>query len=70
MAGTKDGALRARDTNLAKDPNFYREIGMIGGRACVETKGFGSNPELAREAGRKGALKRIENLKKKEEYGD
>lgn len=66
MAGTKLGAVKARDKNLAKDPDWYRKIGSVGGRACV-SKGFGTNPELAREAGRKGGLKRLENLRRKHE---
>lgn len=27
MSGTSEGAQKARDKNLAKDPNFYRNIG-------------------------------------------
>jgi hypothetical protein len=27
MAGTKEGAQKAREANLAKDPNFYKNIG-------------------------------------------
>lgn len=54
MAGTLEGGLKARDKNLAKDPDFYKRIGSIGGKAKVPTKGFASNPELARIAGAKG----------------
>ena len=50
MAGTKTGGLKARDKNLAKNPNFYREIGRKGGKNC-NTGGFAANPELARIAG-------------------
>lgn len=32
MAGTREGGLKARDRNLAKDPNFYSKIGTKGGR--------------------------------------
>ena len=32
MSGTKAGGLLAAKKNLEKNPNFYREIGMIGGR--------------------------------------
>lgn len=66
MAGNHTGGLRARDKNLAKDPDFYRKIGSVGGRACVDTKGFGSDRGKAMEAGRKGGLKRIENLRRKQ----
>lgn len=31
MAGTKAGGLKAREKNLAKNPNFYKEIGAKGG---------------------------------------
>lgn len=65
MSGTRDGALRARDKNLERDPDFYRNIGRVGGSACV-IKGFGANRALAREAGRKGGLKRLENLRRKQ----
>lgn len=67
MAGNHTGGAKARDKMLANDPDHYRKIGAIGGRACVETKGFGSNPELAREAGYKGWLKRLENMRSKNE---
>jgi uncharacterized protein len=53
MAGTKAGGLKARDRNLAKDPNFYAKIGAKGGQ-MGHTGGFAANPELARIAGRKG----------------
>lgn len=66
MAGNHTGGLRARDANLARDPDYYKKIGAIGGRARV-SKGFGANPELAREAGRKGGLKRLENMRSKNE---
>lgn len=66
MAGTKLGGAKARDKMLANDPDHYRKIGAIGGRACV-SKGFGTNPELAREAGYKGWLKRLENMRSKNE---
>lgn len=53
MAGTREGGLKAREANLARDPNFYRNIGRIGGRNG-HTGGFAANPELARIAGAKG----------------
>lgn len=56
MAGTKIGGLKAAKKNLANNPNFYKEIGAIGGRNG-NTGGFAANPELAREAGRKGGKK-------------
>ena len=56
MAGTKAGGQKAAAKNLAKDPNFYSKIGAVGGKNG-RTGGFAANPDLAREAGRKGGLK-------------
>ena len=56
IAGTHEGGIKARDKNLAKDPDHYRKIGAKGGRNG-HTGGFYANPELAREAGRRGGLK-------------
>lgn len=51
MAGTKAGGKKAAATNKAKyGPDFYREMGRIGGRNG-HTGGFASNPELAKIAG-------------------
>lgn len=47
------GGLKAAATNKANNPNFYREIGRIGGKNG-HTGGFASNPALARIAGAKG----------------
>ncbi len=41
MAGTKLGGMKAAAKNLAKNPNFYKEIGTIGGRNG-STGGFAS----------------------------
>jgi general stress protein YciG len=54
MAGTKTGGIKARDKNLKKNPNFYREIGRLGGLKSDKPKGFALNRELARKAGAKG----------------
>lgn len=53
MAGTKIGGQKAAAKNKAKNPNFYSDIGKIGGKNG-HTGGFAANPELARIAGRKG----------------
>lgn len=54
MSGTKIGGKKAAYTNrLRHGLDFYKEIGAKGGRNG-HTGGFASNPELAREAGRKG----------------
>ena len=64
MAGTKIGGLKSRDKNLAKDPDFYRNIGRRGGLAKVP-KGFALNPEFAKTCGAKGG--RISKRRSKEE---
>lgn len=32
MPGTKEGAAKTRDKVLKENPNFYKEIGVVGGR--------------------------------------
>lgn len=56
MAGTKAGGQKAAAKNLARNPNFYAEIGAKGG-ANGHSGGFAANPELARIAGAKGGKK-------------
>ena len=59
MAGNKAGAAKARDKNLASDPDFYHKIGALGGSKGAKNgaiKGFAANRELARTAGRLGGL--------------
>ena len=54
MAGTKEGGKRAAATNKTRHgSDFYARIGAKGGK-IGRTGGFAANPELAREAGRKG----------------
>jgi general stress protein YciG len=53
MAGNKSGGAKAAAKNLARDPDFYRKLGKIGGRNGT-TGGFAANRELARIAGKKG----------------
>ena len=68
MAGTITGGKRASETNKKKyGKDFYAKIGAIGGHNG-HTGGFAANPELAREAGRKGGLisKRGVSTKRKE----
>ena len=55
MAGTLAGGRKAAQKNLERDPDFYRKIGAVGGSRPT-TGGFKANPELAREAGRRGGL--------------
>lgn len=63
MAGTVEGGRKAREKNLAKDPNFYKRLGSMGGKAGAgeayrkggeKAAGFAANPELARVHGAKG----------------
>ena len=65
MAGTISGGKKCAATNKAKyGKDWYAKIGALGGKAG-NTGGFHANPELAREAGRKGGLvsKRGKSLK-------
>lgn len=67
MAGNKEGGLKARETNLARNPNFYRDMGRVGGRAKVP-KGFALLPrevrvEAGRKGGRNGTRKGVSNAK-------
>ena len=49
MTGTKSGGRKAAATILAKNPNFYREIGRKGGsRSRGDKTGFALNREAAR----------------------
>lgn len=57
MSGTREGGVRAAETNKSRyGKDFYRKIGAVGGKKST-TGGFAANPELAREAGRKGGKK-------------
>lgn len=42
MAGTKEGGLKAAESNTRRDPDFYRRIGAIGGKKGT-TGGFASD---------------------------
>lgn len=54
MAGTKDGGVRAAQTNkIRHGKDFYAKIGAKGGK-IGKTGGFAANRELARAAGAKG----------------
>ena len=56
MSGTLAGGKKAAATNKMKyGEDFYARIGKMGGQNG-HTGGFASNPELAREAGRKGGM--------------
>lgn len=58
MSGTKAGGKKCRETNYKlHGDDFYKRIGQKGGQVRSPLKGFGSNPTLARTAGRIGGLK-------------
>ena len=68
MAGNREAGLKTAAKLKAKNPNFFSEIGADGGSTITENthrKGFGSlTKEQRSEMGRKGAAKRIANLRK------
>lgn len=56
MAGTKHGGRKAAATNKMRyGSNFYETIGRAGGKVS-RGGGFAKNPQLAREAGRRGGM--------------
>lgn len=65
MAGNRIGGLKAREKNLAKNPNYYRDLGKLGGQAG-NTGGF-CDRALARRAGRIGGMKSRRGKGKKSE---
>lgn len=67
MAGTKEGGKKASITiKEIHGEDFYKRIGSKGGKSGDHSKrGFASNPELAREAGRKGGKKSRRGKSKK-----
>lgn len=59
MPGTKSGAIKARDKNLAKNPNFYQELGKLSQIAWEKNgrkpRGFATmSPERLKEVSTKG----------------
>lgn len=65
MAGNRAGGIKASLKNKQlHGEDFYQRIGRKGGKNG-HTGGFASNPELAREAGRKGGKKSRRGKSKK-----
>ena len=55
MSGTVAGGIKTREIFYEKyGRDYFKNIGRKGGKACNPYKGFGSSPERAMEAGRKG----------------
>lgn len=56
--GTHEGGLKAAKKIMAVDPDHFKRIGQIGGKGGTKEtrskRGFGSNREAARAAGRLG----------------
>jgi hypothetical protein len=53
MSGTVAGGRKSAQKNIARERDFYRRIGSIGGQNG-HTGGFYANRELAKIAGAKG----------------
>ncbi len=71
MAGNKEGALKAAETNKKKyGPDFYKNIGSKSWKNPERSRktGFALNPELAKEAGRKGGKKTKSEYKKEDQW--
>lgn len=58
MAGNRKQGLKARDTNLKNNPNFYQDLGKASWKNRTHgTGGFTGNPERARKLGALGGAK-------------
>ena len=66
MAGTKEGAQKAHQTKINKDPDFYRKIGRQSWKNDrSHAVGFAlMDPETRRELGQKGGKKTKKDYKK------
>jgi general stress protein YciG len=66
MSGTREGGLRAAQTNKERwGDDFYSKTGALGGKKrgfeTKSPKGFAANKSLASEAGRRGGEKSRRN---------
>lgn len=69
MSGNKNGGIKARDTNLKRDPDFYSKIGQRGG---LKSRGGGfayGDHTLAKEAGSTGGKRGKRGFKLLEDLG-
>lgn len=70
MAGNREGALKARDTNIQNHgADFYKKIGSKSWTNPERSRktGFALDPQLAVEAGRKGGKKTKSDYKTQKE---
>jgi hypothetical protein len=65
MAGTREGAAKARQTNLTNNPNYYSEIGSRSWKNPERSRktGFALNRDLAATAGAIGGKKKKHETK-------
>lgn len=57
MSGTLKGGIKARDKNLASNPDFYKKIGKMGGSVSHrESRYFYMHPEIAAVVGSRGGV--------------
>ena len=64
MAGTKEGAAKAKKTIEERHgQDFFARIG--GGKVTGTKKGFAANPKRASEAGKKGGARSRRGVKAK-----
>lgn len=55
MSGSRIGGEKTRDKMLAQNPDYYKEMGALGGSGTrPETRYFYRNRDVARAAGAKG----------------
>lgn len=61
MAQSKEGSKKAKATLLAKDPDYFKKLGALGGKAKVK-KGFAKmSPERLREVSSTGGINKGKN---------
>jgi general stress protein YciG len=58
LSGNKAGAAKAKAKLLERDPDYFKNLGRLGGKKTMaqgsKPKGFAADPERARIAGTKG----------------
>lgn len=59
MSQKAEGGKKVAAKMLARDPDFYKKIGALGGAAKWPTKGFGGDKQRASNAGKKGGIVRL-----------